>query len=798
MEDRFKPIPQAMPGSLLRLLSLSLLLAAVGLASAQGALADNAFYSGISEDGKVAVFSTKEQMVAGDTDQEADIYVRAFDDAFGEYVTREVSVGPLGGNDTRDALYDGMSAEGTKVFFSTKEPLVTEDSDEKEDIYLRDLSQNKTVLVSRGDGSCAAEGCGNGDAAAEFATGGVAANGGVVLFTTTEALNDLDEDGSSDIYARRIGAGETILVSVGDASCVAGECGNGGEGAAFKGVDKAGDKVVLQTPESLSSEDKDSALDIYERDLTAGTTKLVSVPGECAAVCVPSYGGISADGSHVFFETSEKLPGEDADSGQDVYGWTAVGGPVLASISPDGGNGGETARFGRTSPDGKAVYFLTTESLDSADADIAQDVYRNLEGTTTLISAGEGPRGNEPILASLDAISPERAIFSTSEPMVVGDADAEQDVYERVAGVTGLVSTGPEATGPSLNAGFAGASADASKVFFATSERLVAQDTDSSADIYRHSAGGTVLVSGSQIYTPKEFPASFRGASANGSKAFFVTQERLTEGDNDAEIDVYAWSEGGAILLISAGNGVSIGPPPPTLEKTAPASGSSSTTPAVVGQSDPGTAVKVYKSSNCTGQVVAQGSAGELAAGLTVTTPVVVGSTTNFSATAEADGIASKCSNWISYKQEDAPPPPPPGEEGGGETGGGGGGSAGGTGSTGGTTGSTGGSTGGTGGKTSGGGTRGGIAYAIPLPRVTFAPVAKTRLRRPTFRFLDATEQPGTHFFCRVDKRRWAQCTSPFKLQKLKLGRHVFSVKAVNAVGVPSASPVKRAFKVVR
>lgn len=800
-----------MPMPTPRLSVIFLALVFVFALSAPSAFAAPAFFDGISSDGKVTVFSTSEQIVAGDTDQEPDVYVRAFDSALGESVTREVSVGPRGGNDTLPARYDGMSTAGTEVVFSTAESLVLEDTDQREDVYLRDLVQNETILVSRGDESCAAQGCGNGDAAAAFAPRGVADDAGVVFFTTEESLNSLDTDGSGDVYARRIATEETVLVSAGSVSCGAGDCGNGPEGATYWGIDKAGANAVFRTSESLSSEDGDSNADFYVRDLGAGDTDLVSVEGTCPADlpfgqnCDPSYGGISPDGSHVFFETSERLSSDDTDSAQDVYGWSGESSPDLVSIGPAGGNGGGTARYAKTSADGKAVYFLTAEKLDSADKDGVQDVYRNLEGTTMLVSVGEEGRGHEPFLASLDWVSlegsPERAVFSTSEALVAEDTDAEQDVYERSGGITRLISRGPEPSGPSFNAAFAGAAADGSKIFFVTSERLVSQDVDSSADIYRWSASGTALVSVGQINGNKEFSASPRAVSADGSKAFFVTQERLTEGDNDSEFDVYVWSETGATLLVSIGNGLSLGPPPPTLEKTVPASGSPSTTPTIVGQANAGTAVKVYKSSNCTGQVVAQGTAEELASGLTVTVPVAVGSTTNFSASAEAQGLASKCSNWISYKQEDAPPPPPPGEEGGGgESGGGGGG----TGSTGGGTGSAGGSAGPTGGGTrssggtSGGNTRGGVTYVTPIPRITFGPASKTRLRRPTFRFLDSTGQPGTRFFCRVDRQRWAQCTSPIRVRKLKRGRHVFSVKAINAVGTAGASPVKRPFKVVR
>lgn len=778
----------SMPRLLPRSISLALLCALAVLAPAASALADPAFYDGSSTDGKVAVFSSKEQMVPGDTDGELDVFVRSFDGVAGEYVTREVSLGPKGGNDTLPALYNGMSADGTKVFFSTAEPLVPGDTDPSRDVYLRDLVQNRTVLVSQGDDSCAGQSCGNGETNSDFAPEGVAADGDTVFFTTTESLDGSDDDASLDIYARRIAAEETVLVSAGDSSCTAGPCGSGSEGASFRGIDQAGDKAVFRTAEILSSQDADSEADIYVRDLSTGSTKLVSLAGPCPiAPCTPSYGGISPNGLHVFFETSEQLSvGKDTDSVQDVYDWSG-GAATLASIGTSGGNGTGVARYAETSADGKAVYFLSEESLEAADTDKEQDVYRNLEGTTTLISAGEEGKGNGAFLASLDFVSqqgsPERAVFSTSESLVAEDADSNQDVYERSAGKTTLISTGPEASGPSFNASFAGASADGSKVFFVTTEHLVPQDTDNSADIYRRSEAGTVLVSVGQINGNKELSASPQGVSSDGTRAFFVTQERLTEGDNDAEQDVYGWSEG-TTLLVSAKNGVTLGPPPPTLEKTVPASPNPSTLPTIVGQADPGSAIKIYKTANCSGQVVAQGNAEELASpGLTVTVEVALGSTTNYSATAEAEGIVSTCSSSISYKQEDPPPPPPPVEEGGGS----GGGSTGGTGSTGGKTGSGG----------SGGSVKGGVVYVTPLPRITFGPAWKTRLRRPVFRFVDSTEQPGTQFFCRVDKRRWSGCSSPIKVKKLKLGRHVFSLKAVNAVGTASPAPVKRAFKVV-
>jgi len=767
------------------------------------AFAAPAFYDGNSGDGSTAVFSTKEQMVPGDTDQELDVYVREYDSGLGEYLTREVSIGPRGGNDAQPATFDGMSSDGSEVFFSTAEPMVAADTDQAEDVYLRDLVQNRTVLVSQGSSGCAGQGCGNGAFAASFLPGGVVPDGGVVFFGTSERLEAGDQDSAFDVYVRDLGAETTRLVSAPDPSCVA--CAGAGLDAQFRGTDDSGSLAFFTTGEKLAGADTDSGeSDIYARDLAAGTTALVSLPGTCppdlpvGQNCEPSYGGASADGSHVFFETNDRvLPVADTDKSQDVYDWSG-GAVALASTGPDGGNGEFNVTFAGTTPNGGTAFFETSESLLSADADSAQDVYQRSGGTTSLVSAGEGGRGNLAVPASFEWVSlsgPQLVAFTTAEPLVAEDTDSSQDVYVRAGGTTTLISVGPDGGDGEFSATFAGAADDGSKIFFTTAEPLVAEDTDSSQDVYMRSGSETTLVSGGQVGGNGPFSAGLRGVSTTGSRAFFTTQERLAVDDDFAgEQDVYGWTESGT-LLVSVKNSpyLVIGPPPPALEKTTPTSPNPSTTPAIVGQAASGSLVKIYKTADCSGEPVAQGTAAQLSSpGLTVT--AASGSTTSYRATAEAEGVVSVCSAEITYKQED--PPPPPTEEG---SGGGGGGSGGETPTGGG--GTSGGGTGGTGTKPGGKsppGGKNGIVYVVPQLKITFGPAFKTRKRRPVFRFADLTGQPGTAFFCRVDKRPWKGCTSPTKVKKLKLGRHVFAVKAVNAVGTPAPRPLKRAFKVVR
>lgn len=767
--------------------------------AAPNAAALPAFYGGNSADGKVVVFTTVEQMVTGDTDQQEDVFVRSFDSGLGEFVTREISIGPSGGNDARAAHYEGMSEDGAEIFFSTKEKLVGEDTDQgAEDIYVRNRTENRTILVSRGDSSCAAQGCGNGTQPAIFLPDGIAPDGGIVFFASQEKLAASDLDGPGfDIYARDIGAGTTTLVSAPDPGCAG--CVSKGLPPQFQGVDDSGDRAFFTTVEELASADTDSGEgDLYVRDLAAGTTSLVSAPGTCPPDlpvdqnCEPSFGGASADGADVYFETNDRILAGDTDKSQDVYRWSE-GTLILTSTGPTGGNGEANVSFAEATPDGDVAFFETDEPLVATDMDSSQDIYRRAGSETALVSAGEPGKGNQAFPASFEWVSRaggEVVVFTTAEALTTADVDSSQDVYVRSGGVTQLISTGPEGGDAELSATFADGSDDGSRIFFVTAESLVSDDADSSPDVYLWSAGETTLVSDGQIGGNGALPASPQGISATGSRAFFTTQERLAVDDDfSGEQDVYAWSESGT-LLVSVKNSpdLVIGPPPPSLERTEPASPNSSTTPTIVGQAQGGSFVKVYKTSNCAGEPVAQGTAAQLAGpGLTVTVSVAPGSITSYRATAEAEGVVSACSSQISYKQEDPPPPPPPVEEGTG-----GGASGGGSTSTG-----SGGTSGGKAGKTSGE-TKNGIEYVVPQLKITFGPAFKTRQRRPVFRFADTTGQPGTRYFCRVDKKAWGGCTSPIKLKKLKLGRHAFMVKAVNAVGTPGAAPLKRAFKVVR
>lgn len=56
--------------------------------------------------------------------------------------------------------------------------------------------------------------------------------------------------------------------------------------------------------------------------------------------------------------------------------------------------------------------------------------------------------------------------------------------------------------------------------------------------------------------------------------------------------------------------------------------------------------------------------------------------------------------------------------------------------------------------------------------------------------------EPGLHFRCQIDRRRWRSCRSPAKLTGLRTGRHVFRVAAIDGSGNRDPSPRVKPFRI--
>ncbi len=360
----------------------------------------DADFVGSSADGS-RVFFTTLAFASGDTDSAEDIYERS-----GSTTTR-ISTGSIGGNGAFTVAFEGYSADGSRVFFTTAEPLEPGDTDSGWDLYER--SGSTTTRIG-----------GNG-AFNDVSFSRASADGTRVFFRTAEPLEPGDTDSAEDIYERS--GSTTTRISTGSI---------GGNGAfndlSLVSATADGTRVFFRTAEPLEPGDTDSSADIYERSGSTTTRISTGSIGGNGAFG-PSFNGSSADGSRVFFTTAEPLEPGDTDSSADIY---ERSGSTTTRISTGsiGGNGVANPTFRRASADGARVFFETPEPLEPGDTDSEFDVYERSGSTTTRISTGS-IGGNGAFYAGLGVISTDgaRVVFTTSEALTASDLDAAEDLY---------------------------------------------------------------------------------------------------------------------------------------------------------------------------------------------------------------------------------------------------------------------------------------------------------------------------------------------------------------------------------
>jgi hypothetical protein len=497
-----------------------------------------------SEDGRKVFFDTEEPLVPSDIDTQYDTYMRS------DGVTTLLSTGPNGGNGPYFSQVAGNSPDGSHAFFNTSESLVSADTDRQSDLY--EWTNGVTRLVSTGPSG------GNGfyDVCFNTRTGGlcvgtkgrVSRDGSRVFFETQESLVAADTDREYDVYQRA--GGETTLIST------AASGANGPYGSRFFGASADGTRVFFGTYETLVPEDT-PGFSIYER--SGDSTTLITRGAQ------PHFQAVSDDGSRVFFSTWESLVPLDNDDNtcrhvsqagtfftpcDDIY--MAEGGQIsLVSAKPDGtGASGGDAVFERISNDGSHVFFTTGEQLVPEDTDglcersffdddtfetvvyymPCVDLYERTAGTTKLVSTGPvGGSGKFDAWSGGISSNGRHAFFFTSEPMTADDTNGGSDLYERFRDSTTQVSAGPTGSGGAIQFN-SFPSANGRRVLFETSEPLVAADQDRRPDFYQRFRGRTSLITDFLGDSTAQYPRT----TPDSRHLFIVTDASLDSGDADS------------------------------------------------------------------------------------------------------------------------------------------------------------------------------------------------------------------------------------------------------------------------
>jgi hypothetical protein len=257
--------------------------------------------------------------------------------------------------------------------------------------------------------------------------------------------------------------------------------------------------------------------------------------------------GASHDGNAVYFASSSQL-GEDATPGGGIYSYT-VSNDEFNRLTPAAGPSGLGVTEAVISDDTSHVYFIATAAVTPGAEPGAPNLYVQDGDQTRFIATVPGA-------AQIARTSQDGhyAILSTTASLAGAQTNGHNTIYEyddqaRVLACVSCRGDGSPTQGdasvddtqPNSYGQFSQASsprniAGDGRVFFATTDRLVPEDTDSASDVYEYFQGSVSLLSAAS----GGHGASIADSGDDGRDVFIVTGAALLPEDEDGGLqDLY-------------------------------------------------------------------------------------------------------------------------------------------------------------------------------------------------------------------------------------------------------------------
>ncbi|MEQ2005856.1 MAG: SBBP repeat-containing protein [Limisphaerales bacterium] len=224
----------------------------------------------ISADGRHIAFSSQatDLVAIPDTNNFPDVFVRDMTMGVTKLVSVNGSGTASGGNTGIPSILPAsftpfLSADGAKVLFvSLAQDLVANDSNGKQDVFLRDHINNTTTLISTNR-----FGTGSGNAASGIGAFSMSADlRYVAFFSEASNLGAADTNSRTDVFLRDLATNSTKIISRVNAG------GFAASGHSFQPVISADGSTILFTSEAenLDNRDANAASDVFAAATTLG------------------------------------------------------------------------------------------------------------------------------------------------------------------------------------------------------------------------------------------------------------------------------------------------------------------------------------------------------------------------------------------------------------------------------------------------------------------------------------------------------------------------------------------------
>ncbi len=466
-----------------------------------------------------------------------------------DVLSRAVAVGVSSRTGSGDSLAPVLSGNGRFVaFVSDAADLVTNSiargpGQAYVNVFVRDLAAGTTELIS-----VSADGHGSGQGHSVNPL--ISSDGRFVVFESDAGdLVDADTNGARDVFVRDRVSGTTTLVSA------AGVGPGAGNGASSQAVMTPDGRFVafVSTAANLVPNDTNGIPDVFLRDLSLGTTTLISEGAVAGAnaFATSRNPSIGDDGKVVAFSsTATGLLAEVSDATGHVYVRDVASGHtewISHQPAPEFAPG--SISFNPAlSGDGRYVAFKTAMTVRTEPTayrwDRKDGVLRHVADGVGMDLAGE-PDGKGPMLSADGG----RICYLAGRQVYVWDAATGTPVLASVT-TTGTTNTSEGCVSASMNR------AGTHVVFVSSAADLGVEDTHGAAQAFVRdlSAGVTRTVSVGSSGVALKRDAACPVLSDDGTRIAYQTDDTtLVDGDDNASADVFVRDvPAGVTQLVSA------------------------------------------------------------------------------------------------------------------------------------------------------------------------------------------------------------------------------------------------------
>lgn len=516
----------------------------------------------ISRNGNAIAFtSSSNNLVNGDTNNAIDVFVRNLTNNQTVLVNRS-SDGTIGNGTSGNA---SLSADGTRVAFtSLATNLVNGDTNNQQDVFVRDVSASTTSLISRtptGSVGNNSSGTTASSLGAPTSIPILSSDGNTVTFVSLATdLTAEDSNGLFDGFIIPVATGNATLISRRDDDPnLVSRTGSGRSTVGANSVSEDGRFIVFtsEAPEIVDG-DTNGVADVFLRDRQTGINTLIS-RGSAIANGASGNAIISANGNYIVFTSAaSNLVADDTNNQVDIFWVNRQTGDIR--LITRGANAPSLNPV--ISANGLVVAFTSTASnLVAGDANGGQDVFvwNSVDNSIVRISRGavESDGVSEQPVISEDGRYV--AFISAASNLVAGDTNARRDVFvwDRTANALSLVSRSTNDTLSNGDSSEVSISSNGRRIAFtSTASNLTdnaAADADGDEDVFVRDldSNTTIHVSvnqgGGYSTTPQTGPnAGFNARafnpimSGNGAFVVFTSDfEDLVTGDANGANDIF-------------------------------------------------------------------------------------------------------------------------------------------------------------------------------------------------------------------------------------------------------------------